>query len=121
MTLAELRSEDKLRSIRRLIKVHGLLVVVPANLTTKFVKRVSEDRNLFAHGVWSRSSRGYLVVKSSGSRPEQTGIASRKITPGGILTDATALAAVLTQITDLRKSAETLRDRIEAALKTSKT
>jgi hypothetical protein len=119
IVLAGLRSEDKLRNIKRLIKVHGLAVMAPANLTAKFVKRVREDKNLFACGVWSRSSQGYLVLPSSVSGPEHRGIGSGKINQAGILTNATALAAVLALVTDLRKSAETLRDRIEVALKSS--
>lgn len=119
IALAEPRSESKLQNIKLLIKVHELSVSIPVNLTANHLKRVREDRNLFAHGVWTKSSQGYHVIQTAGDWGHESGNLSRKITPAGVTTDVEALHAVLAVINSYRVSAETLRDRIGAALEAS--
>ncbi len=113
------KAESRLGTCKLLFEVHGLKVSIPESLTAKRLKRVREDRNLFAHGVWTRTSNGYAVIQTAGSWDHETGLGSRKIKPAGVTTDAAALAAVLAEITILRKGAEELRSRIDAALKAS--
>jgi len=120
LVLAEMtRSETRLQIIKSLISVHNLNVAIPAPLTGTNLKRIREDRNLLAHGVWTDTAQGYAVIQTAGEWPKESGLGSRKIKPAAVTTDATALDALLATITGLRKAAEQLRDRVDAALAVS--
>lgn len=113
LVLGEPRVEDRLQTVKRLIKVHGLTVAIPAELTAKNLKRAREERNLVAHGLWTVAPHGYIVIQTMGTDASGE---SRKINPVGVITDAEALASVLAEITGLLKAAQVLRSRIDAAL-----
>lgn len=113
------RTESRLSTCKLLFEVHGLKVSIPEGLTVKKLKMVREARNLFAHGVWTKTQFGYAVIQTAGSWDHESGLGSRKLKPAAVTTDATALAAVLAEVVSLRKGAETLRERVDAALRAS--